>query len=242
MTRWRRSWRPAGVSSLLNFLGWGQSDKPAGHEFDVASLRRDLEAVIEHFGLKKIVLVVHDSSGQPGIDWTLDNPDRTLGLVLLNTYYAPSQHLVPPPAIANYSTPGILRDLRVAGANRSDGLWQAGVQTQLATFFANPEARGKYLNLFAHQALMIRPAFFGLNRVLRDEVRKRHARLPQLQALRVRTKIVFGTADPFLNVNVAREFKFLISGARLHLIDGAAHYVQLDQPEKVAEIILAATP
>ena len=60
----------------FDFLGWGDSDKPRDHLYNVASLRADLEAVLAAFELDSVVLVVHDASGQPGIDWALDNPEK----------------------------------------------------------------------------------------------------------------------------------------------------------------------
>ncbi|MCG8489718.1 MAG: alpha/beta fold hydrolase [Chromatiales bacterium] len=39
----------------FDFLGWGDSDKPEQHRYDVASLRRDLEAVIDHFSLNRVL-------------------------------------------------------------------------------------------------------------------------------------------------------------------------------------------
>ncbi len=69
----------------FDFLGWGDSDKPSGHRHDVSSLRKDLEAVVASLDLRSVVLVVHDLSGQPGIDWALDNEERVSALVLLNT-------------------------------------------------------------------------------------------------------------------------------------------------------------
>src|SRR5919106_5077393 len=61
----------------FDFLGWGNSDAPDGHVYDVASLQRDLNVVVDHFGLDDVILVVHDASGPPGIDWALDHQDRT---------------------------------------------------------------------------------------------------------------------------------------------------------------------
>lgn len=223
----------------FDFLGWGHSDKPTDHTYDVASLKRDLEAVIDYFGPEKAVLVVHDASGQPGIDYTLDNSGRVAELVLLNTYYGPSDKLVPPPAIDRFSTPGLMRDLLVFGAKRSDGRWQGGVMDQVGQFFFDQEARDVFLPLFAHQALEIRPAFFGLNRVLRNEIAAREERLDALRQLTVPTKIIFGVEDPFLNVDVAREFDEMLPNSELHLVEGGAHYVQLDRPDAVAALILA---
>lgn len=222
----------------FDFLGWGRSDKPVSHLYDVASLRRDLEAVIRHFKLDRAVIVVHDSSGQPGIDWALDNPARVAGLVLLNTYYGPSPTLKPPEAIDRYSTPGIWRDVAVFGAMRSDSQWQHGVMEQLGKFMQDEEARRVFVRVFAHQALGIRPAFFGLNKVLRAEVAKRGDRVKRLKSFGRPVRVVFGAGDPYLNVGVAKALHAEFPRSELFLIDGAKHYVQLDQPQRVASLIL----
>jgi pimeloyl-ACP methyl ester carboxylesterase len=50
---------------------------------DAANLRADLEAVVAELDLDRAVLVVHDASGWPGIDWSLANPERAVALVAL---------------------------------------------------------------------------------------------------------------------------------------------------------------
>ena len=193
--------------------------------------------MLRHFALKDVVLVVHDSSGQPGIDWALDNEARVSGLVLLNTYYGPMPTLKPPEAIARYSEPGLWRDIQVFGAMRSDSRWQSGVLEQLGKFTASDEVRRRQVRVFAHQSLAIRPAFFGLNRVLREEVARRAGSVPRVKAFRKPVRIVFGAGDPYLNVGVARAFDALFPNSELFLVDNAKHYVQLDQPERVAALV-----
>lgn len=226
----------------FDFLGWGLSDTPDDHVYDVASLRRDLDVVISHFDFDKVTLVVHDASGPPGIDWTLDHPSRAAGLVLLNTLYAPSKHRVLPPTIERLSTPGSRRNLLAFGINRSDGQWQQGLTEQVGEFFVDPEMRDTYTKVFAHQALAIRPAFLGLTSVWKKEVQAREERLSELLALQVPTKIIFGAEDPYLTADLAREFDSLLPNSELHLIANAGHYVQLDNPEAVAKAVLAPWP
>jgi pimeloyl-ACP methyl ester carboxylesterase len=45
----------------------------------------DLDTVIAQLKLGPVVLVAHDASGPPAIDWALAHPERVEGLVLLNT-------------------------------------------------------------------------------------------------------------------------------------------------------------
>ena len=222
----------------FDFLGWGNSEKPVDHVYNVASLRRDLEAVIEHFALKEVRLVVHDASGPPGIDYVLDNQAKTAELIVLNTIYGPSNKHVIPPSIDRFSTPGLRRYLLVRGATISDSRWQDALSTQVGAFFADPLVREKYLPIFVHQALRIRPAFFGLTKVWKAEIQGRAGRLEQLRELGVPTKTIFGASDPYLNPDLARELNQIIPKSKLYLVASAGHYVQLDRPAEVARLIL----
>jgi pimeloyl-ACP methyl ester carboxylesterase len=70
----------------FDFLGWGRSDKPAGYPYTASNQTGDLDVVLGQLGLDRVMLVAHDASGPPAIDWALDNPARVSALVLLNTY------------------------------------------------------------------------------------------------------------------------------------------------------------
>lgn len=223
----------------FDFLGWGKSDKPSSHIYNLASLATDLEAIIEYFAFQRVMLVVHDLSGPTGIDWALANPERVETLVLLNTIYARSEAAVPPPVIQQLGTPGLFnRGLLAFGIRLNAGRFQRGLIDQVSEFFFDANVRDEYVKLFAHQAPAIRPAFLGMTKRFFQEIDARKQRLPDVQVLDVPTKIIFGAEDPFLNVNVAREFEALFPLSRLHLIDEAGHYVQLDRPEAVAEAVL----
>jgi len=89
----------------FDFLGWGGSDKPLGFPYTATSQVDDLDAVITRLRLQQVILVAHDASGPPAIDWALANSERVAGLVLLNTYYCAMPTLRPPEAIWLFSTP-----------------------------------------------------------------------------------------------------------------------------------------
>ena len=52
-------------------------------------------------------------------------------------------------------------------------------------------------------------------------------------------RIIFNAADPYRNQGVARTFHEFLPGSELFLIPGARHFVQMDEPEQVARLILA---
>jgi pimeloyl-ACP methyl ester carboxylesterase len=221
----------------FDFLGWGDSDKPVDHRYDVSSLRRDLEVVIDNFGLKQLVLVVHDSSGQPGIDWSLANPGKLAGLVLLNTYYGPSSTLRAPEAIERFSTPGLYRDISVWATRHFDALWMRGYNEQIAKFISTKELQEPFQKLLGYQSLDIRHAFYSLNRVLNEEIEKRRDRMVHLQTLEAPVRLIFGNEDTDLNAGVAKNFHELLPNSELFLLEDAGHFVQIDKPAMVAALM-----
>jgi haloalkane dehalogenase len=221
----------------FDFLGWGKSEKPVAHVYNVASQRTDLDTVVAQLDLKSVTPMVHDLSGQAGIDWALDNEAKTSAVVLLNTYYAPMPTLLAPEAIQFYSTPGVFRDIMIWGSMKSGQNFQGGVASQVGKFFSNASAREAYLPIVTHGAINIRPAFFSSTSVLWQEIEARKANLPRMQQFKKPVHIIFGADDPYLNSGVAREFKHVFSVGSLHLLSGAGHYVQLDTPETVGRIL-----
>lgn len=221
----------------FDFLGWGKSEKPAAHTYNVASQRADLDTVVAQLNLNTVIPVVHDLSGQAGIDWALDNEPKASAIVLLNTYYSPMPTLIAPEAIQFYSTPGMFRDIMVWGSMKSGKNFQGGVASQVSKFFSNPTARETHLPIVTHGAIDIRAAFFSSTSVLWPELAARQANVPRMQQFKKPVHIIFGSDDPYLNSGVAGEFKRYFHNSSLHLISGAGHYVQLDEPEVVGEIL-----
>src|SRR4029079_5840777 len=65
----------------FDFLGWGASDKPANYPYSANNQGGDLDAVITGLQLGQVVLVAHDASGPPAIEWALEHPDQVAALV-----------------------------------------------------------------------------------------------------------------------------------------------------------------
>jgi len=226
----------------FDFLGWGGSDKPAGYQYTAANQVGDLDAVIGQLGLDEVVLVVHDASGPPGIDWAAEHPQRVAGLVLLNTYYSRMPGLRPPEAIWLFSTPVVRSVARTVSRLFGDLVFRRMFGWQVGRFFSDRRVRAEYLPLLYEQ-FTTRPstheAFFGLNQDLRTAIAAGTAAAPRLRQFTRPVRIVFGAADPYLNVRVARHFHQLLPTSQLHLLPDARHYVQMDAPADVAGLILA---
>ena len=231
--------RPARQVVTFDFLGWGRSDKPAGYPYTATNQMRDLDAVIEQLALEQVVLVAHDASGPPAIDWALAHPQRIAALILLNTYYAWMPALRRPEAIFVYSTP-LLRSLARFVVRRSDRLDRALYSWQVGRFIRDEDVRREVVPALYEQFRPARPAFWRLNSDLLGAVLSRRRKLSQLRSFRRPVRIIFGAADPYLNARVARRFDALFLSSELFLVPQARHYVQVDEPEEVARLILTA--
>jgi haloalkane dehalogenase len=239
---------------LFDFLGWGRSDKPDGYPYTFENLMGDLDAVMTQLDLSRVVLVAHDASGPPAINWALAHPDRVSALVLLNTFYGLTPSLTPPEAIAIFGDLLELRSAilvrpaepysftRLSGAiseSRQMGRWL--YFWQVGGFIRDDAVRGPFVrklwSRFGGSPSSI-PAFVALNRDLQGAVLANTSRVAQLATFRAPVRIIFGAADPYLNPGVAENFHTLFPGSEMFLLATARHYVQVDEPEAVSRLVL----
>jgi haloalkane dehalogenase len=243
---------------LFDFLGWGRSDKPTPEDYAYTfdNQKGELDEVIAQRGLSRPVLVGHDASGPAAINWALDHRHGIGGLVLLNTFY----HLTPfnsaPEAIAIFAD---LLELRTAPLVTPSVPWSferlsQAIATdprmfrwlyfwQVGSFFRDDPVRDVFLPKlyaqFARKPSSI-PAFVALNRDLAAAIGANTMRAPELASFEGPVRIIFGDSDPYLNADLARSFHASLPTSELFLLPGARHYVQMDEPEEVARLILYA--
>jgi haloalkane dehalogenase len=221
----------------FDFLGWGKSQSPVGQKYPVSVQVEDIRTVMTSLKLDMVDVVVHDLSGQPGIDWALANPNKVAKLVLLNTYYMDMPTLKAPDAIEFYSKPGWLRDLAQWGATKAPARFEGGLASQLNQFISTPSVREKYVPIFTHDGAYMRPAFFSSVSYLWGEIAVRNQEVPKMRAFEKPVQIIFGENDPSLNPGVAADFQKIFKNSKLSMIKDAGHYVQLDKPEAIADLI-----
>jgi haloalkane dehalogenase len=226
----------------FDFLGWGGSDKPPGYAYTAKNQEGDLDAVIRQLKLGKVTLVAHDASGPPAIDWARRHPDQVAALVLLNTYYCTMPTLRPPEAIFLFSTPIIRNVARRVAEMFNHYIFRRMYRWQVGRFFRDAEIRNQFVPLLYQQfeaTPSARQAFFRLNEDLLGTVRDGTKTAPKLKEFRRPVRIIFGAGDPYLNKGVAQRFHELFPESELFLLPDARHFVQMDEPEEVARLILS---
>jgi pimeloyl-ACP methyl ester carboxylesterase len=234
--------QPARRVVTFDFLGWGGSDKPSGYPYTSMNQLLDLDAVIKQRKLGQVVLVAHDASGPPAIDWALNNSAQTASLILLNTYYCELPTLRPPEAIWLFSTPVVRNVARFISRLFNYWIFRRMYGWQVGGFFRDAEVRDEFVPLLYQQFDTVpsaRPAFYRLNEDLLPTVRSRSKMIPRLREFRRPVRIIFGDADAYLNKGVAQAFHEMFPTSDLFLLPGARHFVQMDEPKEVARLILS---
>ncbi len=226
---------------VFDFVGWGRSDRPDDDQYDysVASQIEEIDAVLDHFNISKAILVVHDMAGPPAIRYALQNPDRVVGLALLNTYFHESEARSSPFTLAAFSMP-VIRSFVIPFA-RIDMIFSPVFRAQMRPFFAESQAGRDFGDRFVEQFVGERPvtkdAFFAMVGQFRSDLRSNGEMVPQLAEYPGRVAIVFGAEDPYLGADLAREFHGLFPRSTLHLLPQARHYPQIERAGDVAAIL-----
>lgn len=225
----------------FDFLGWGNSDKPKKYDYSSENQKKELNTVISKLNIINPILVAHDASGPPAIDWAVENENKVNKLVLLNTYYSEMETIRAPEAIWLFSTP-VVRDItKFFGGGRKNFIFHNLYKRQVGKFFSDEATRDTFvpkLNAqFRAKESSQRP-FFKLNKDLNKTLKRGTSNLPKLQAFQKEVLIIFGEDDQYLNVGVGKEFHEIFPNSKIHLVENARHFVQMDEPLKVSKLII----
>jgi pimeloyl-ACP methyl ester carboxylesterase len=109
---------------------------------------------------------------------------------------------------------------------------------QVGRFIRDSEVRDQLVAQLYQEFTPARPAFWRLNDDLLGAVLTRRRRVGELRRFDPPVRVIFGARDRYLNARVARDFATLFPHSELHLLPDAGHYVQVDDPQRVADLIL----
>jgi haloalkane dehalogenase len=231
----------------FDFLGFGASDKPAGAKYSFKQQQNDLEAVVEALHLDKIVPVGHDAGGPAAINFAIDHPDRVTSLCLLNTFYAAAPTIRLPELIELFANPSLkaLAEAIVQSPEQFAFVLKFQQKRFLETLPEEQKAAFETILApiinnnfnFGRQAGS-GPAFAQMTAQVFEEVTRNTQRLPDLEALDISVKLIWGNTDLNLNTGIAKDFQSHLKHASL-LVLSAGHWPQIDTPEQVAKEMLA---
>lgn len=241
---WSYIWRnvlPATAGThraiALDLMGFGRSEHPPGSRYDVVEHAAVIEAFIGELGLQHLSLVLHDWGGILGMDYAVRHQANVDKVVLMSTFLAPPRGRLNSLLMRVPRVPGIgwlaVERLNLflplalrAGIARPARLSQE-IRRSYAEPFPTAESR-RSIRRFTEQ-LPVSPA---------DESYAMLTKIAaELPAFDRPVLILKGRWDPILSMRRARWLARTLPHARVEVIDGAGHFLQEDQPARVAELV-----
>lgn len=196
--------------------GYGASEVVAG-VVELEVFARDIFALLDHLGVREVVLGGLSMGGQIVMECHRLFADRIRGLILADTF--PNAETEAGKASRNATADRLLRD----GMD-----WYAAESLPKMIADYNVEAMPA---VAAHvQAMMTGTSPVGAAAALRGRALRRDYR-QLLTEISVPTLVVVGRDDVFTPVGDARDMQERIPGSELVVVDGAGHLPNLEQPD-----------
>lgn len=215
--------------------GYGDSP-PDDRPSTVENLIGYLSALMDAWGLGRAALVGLSMGGAIAIGYTLSQPARVDRLVLIGTYgiqdRAPFHRL----SYLYVRIPGLTR-LSWALMRRSRALARYSLQQ----IVHNPRSRTEALVDEVLEAMQNPNAQRAFGQFQRDEIRWRGVKtnyLPRLSEIDVPVLLIHGSHDIGVSVRDAERAAARLRHGRLEVVEGAGHWTQRDDPERVNGLLL----
>lgn len=217
----------------FHYRGHGVSGEPAvENATTVRDLRSDLLAVMDHYQLDQALLLGHSMGVQVILDFAIQYPERTMGLVPMCGSYGHPLDTFHNTDVGGKVLP-YLRKLTNFSPKLAQMFWSKTLTTEAAYQIAvNLEVNGKVLRreefgpYFQHLAAMNVRVFLGVVEGLMD-----HCTESQLPNVSVPTLVVGGQHDTFTPGWLSERMVELLPDAELLMIPGGSHVAPIEIPE-----------
>lgn len=216
----------------LDLPGFGRSDKPLGVSYSFRFYERVIDAFVTRLDLAPLNLVVHDLGGPLGLFWAIHNPAKIRRLALLNTLVFPEMSWAALAFVGATFVP-LLRTF-MTGPRGLEMAMRFGVEHKERL---TPEIVAGYQAPFADRAS--REALLRtVQRLSPRGFKEIGAKLP---LFKVPVRGIYGTADRILPdvAKTMRRVKLALPQTELTALPGCGHFLQEDEPEKIAELLAA---
>jgi haloalkane dehalogenase len=229
----------------IDLLGFGESDKPEKVDYTLQRHAEILEGFIEKLGLKNIILVLHDWGGPIGASYAVEHPRNVQGMALMETF------------LWDISWEDFGKYKAVFKLFRSSFGYP---MIQVMNFFVNRVLPGSVLNkenltaaamhryrdpfptISSRRAVREFPRLLPIEGKPKESwlfIKKMEEKLPLLKS-----PVMWIKATPGVIISKDTEYHLIELSARLPQLTvtdfgPGLHYLQEDNPDKVAELILS---
>lgn len=213
----------------IDLLGCGDSDKPLDVSYAIKDHAERLHEFILNLGLGKCHFVGHDLGGGMGQIFAVRHPEMIYDLTVINTV---AYDFWPVQPIVALRTP-IVRQFLMASLDLGTfklivkrGIYHKDrVTNELMGLFIKPMQTTEGRKAFMHFAKCL-----DNHNLMEIEDDLRRLKIPVL--------IIRGDADPYLSATISEKLHSEIPGSRLVRISTGGHFIQEDEPERIAQEII----
>ncbi|HSK91861.1 MAG TPA: alpha/beta hydrolase [Euzebyales bacterium] len=230
---WRRLVTASGRFAravAFDLPGYGGADKPADFPYTVEGYARHLGRMLDHLGIRRAHLVLHDFGAPWGLAWGAAHPDRLASVTLINM--------------------GVLRDYRwhyLARIWRTPVLGELFLRTttlpalRLLLRHGNPRGLPRDFQRRVHRDLTDRGVQRAILRLYRatDVVALGDELHDALRRLDLPALVVWGARDPYVPVRYAGRQHDTFPRAEIVILDDSGHWPMIDDPVGVEVPVLA---
>jgi cis-3-alkyl-4-acyloxetan-2-one decarboxylase len=214
----------------LDWLGWGDSDRPLSLRFDFDTEVARLGRVLDALGIERVNLCGHDYGGFLALGFALRRPGRIRRLALLATRahrtFTPRWRAAFGLTSLGARAPAI-RSLMARLPHEQ--IHRRSLRRELARGIIDQRSLDSYVGWMSGDPAGGR----WLMRFFADYRVAPHAELRAgLGGISCPTAIVWGRRDPYLAPLIAEELAACIPGAELTMFDDAGHFVMEERPEE----------
>ncbi len=213
----------------IDLLGYGESEK-TGRHLEHWERARNLSRLFEEMDLAEIILICHDLGASVAMELIASCPERVSRLILMS-----------PPVYPDFREPWIVKLVRAPLIGPLLILLAKNLllKRSIERALFHRENYGKFLQRDLEASFS---GWKGSRALLRDlrwgRPKQAFARYPEImKGISQPVLILQGMMDPYIPVSHAERALNDIPHAELVLLEEAGHFLPLDVPEEIHEII-----
>jgi pimeloyl-ACP methyl ester carboxylesterase len=214
-------------SVALDMPGFGRADRPRTFDVPVRGYAEFLADALGQLGIARAHLVLHDFGGPWGLAWAVSAPDSFASAVLVNT--------------------GLLFGFEVHAIGRKWAKRGVGELVMALTTRARFHAALRESNPNLSEAF-VDEMYDGYDRGTRRMVLRLYRNRTNDETLGLAAGalaqldrpalVLWGTADTLVPLRHAEQQTRAFPRARIELLDGLGHWPFVEQPDRVAELVV----
>jgi pimeloyl-ACP methyl ester carboxylesterase len=217
----------------LDLPGFGFSDPPHDGDYGISNYARLLERFLEVLHIEQATLICHDLGGPISLTYALRNPNKYNRLIILDTFL----HRDLPPWPLSMRMAKIRPIGEIVMWLMGESIFRAGLEGGVIDKSRISEGIvERYYMPDGHPDKLNR-AMLGTLRI--DCMEDLEFIEKNLKTIQKPTLILWGEEDAYLPISLGNRIHSDITGSQMERIPNCGHFIQEDQPELAAKLIVA---